>query len=298
MTVITVSTVGYGYLKAENPTPEGKVLIICLIFFGVGTIGYGVHTMSAFIIEGELRRFFRRSRMEKKIAKLRDHYVVCGLGRTGRTVVEQLQHAKVPFVAVDHSEHTLSRAKDPESILFIRGNATEDAVLESCGVEHARGLLACLDSDADNLFIVLSARQKNARLRIIARASDESTGRKMLKAGADHVVAPAELGALRMASAVLRPHVVSFLDVVTRTGDSPLSLEQVTLSASCSLCGQTLRQAELPQKAGVIVIGLLRGGGRDVTYNPTSDTLLSSGDTLIVLGHEDQMKKLMEIVLG
>jgi len=295
-TVITLSTVGYGYVKPVSP--EGQVFTILLILSGLGLLFYSLTTMAAFVVEGQLRSYFRRSKMENQIKRIRDHFIVCGLGQTGRTIVEELRQGGFPFVVIDRSEQALQHVSRPGEILLYVGDATDDTTLEACGLERARGLLAALDSDVDNLFIVLSARGKNPGLRIVARATNDASVRKMLRAGADNVIAPNQLGGLRMASLMLRPHVVSFLDVTMRSQTGTLRLEEVTLGKDSPVCGQTLREAALPQKTGLIVIAIRSRGSGAFVYNPRSDTRLEEGDVLIVLGDDEQMKKLHGVIEG
>jgi voltage-gated potassium channel len=293
-TVITLSTVGYGYI--ETLSPPGKIFTAFLILFGLGTLAYGLHSMTEFIIEGQLHTYFRRSKMEKRIRKIENHYIVCGLGQTGRSIVEELQHGHYDFVVVDKNEEALKGLPDTRNLLFYQGDATEDTTLEACGVERAQGLLAALDSDVDNLFIVLSAREKNPNIRVVARATNDAAVSKMIRAGADNVIAPNQLGGLRMASLMLRPHVVSFLDVTARSRGGNLRLEEVTIGANSRVCGMTLQDAALPQKTGLIVIAIRNQETGEFVYNPRSDTKLECGDVIIVLGDADQMERLSGVV--
>lgn len=293
-TVITLSTVGYGYVR--ELTPVGQIFTVFLILSGLGVLLYALTTSAAFVVEGQLRSYFRRSKMENQIRKIRDHFIVCGLGQTGRSIVEELRNGGFPFVVIDRSEQAVQHLQRPGDVLFHVGDATDDNTLEACGVERARGLLAALDSDVDNLFIVLSARGKNPALRIVARATNETSVRKMLRAGADNVIAPNQLGGLRMASLMLRPHVVSFLDVTMRSRTGTLRLEEVTVQNNSPVCGLTLRDAALPQKTGLIVIAIRSRGTGEFAYNPNSETRLDAGDVLIVLGDAGQMEKLREVI--
>jgi len=293
-TVITLSTVGYGYINELSPT--GKVFTIVLILGGLGVLAYALHSMTEFVIEGQLRSYFRRSKMENQIRKLENHFIVCGLGQTGRSIVEELKHDKTPFVVIDRNEEAFNNLPEPRGVLFYHGDATDDRTLDACGVERARGLLAALDSDVDNLFIVLSARGKNPGIRIVARATSEGAVDKMVRAGADNVIAPNQLGGLRMVGLMLRPHVVCFLDVTSRMHGGELRLEEVILEGNSPVCGLSLREAALPQKTGLIVIAIRSHTGGGFVYNPGSDTKLECGDILVVLGDDSQMRKLFEVV--
>ena len=294
MTVITLSTVGFGEIFPLHL--KGRIFTIILIMGGIGVLTYAVTSMITFLVEGELRQFFRRSKMQKQLAKMRDHYVVCGLGQTGRIIVDELSQAGHPFVVVDVNPEAVTLLDNPDSVLFVEGDATEDATLDACGVERACGLLAALDSDVDNLFIVLSARDRNPNLRIVARASSEVTVHKMRRAGADNVIAPNELGGRRMASVMTRPGVVSFLDVVTTSGDRSLRLEEAVIKKESRVCGKTLREVALPQRTGLIVIALRKQSTGEFVYNPQSGTRLECSDLMVVLGSSEQMVRLREVI--
>ena len=233
-----------------------------------------------------------------RLSKLQDHVIVCGTGRTGRQVVQELERMGTAWAAVERSSARVEKLREdfPEGIV-IEGDATRDDALEEAGVERARALVACLSADTDNLFVCLSARDLKPDLTIVARAYDEESMDKLYRAGATHVVSPNVSGAIRMASMLVRPSVVSFLDVATRSSELDLRMEQAAIPEGSPLTGSTLSEARIPQKTGLIVIAVRTPSdtreGRFV-FNPSADTRLEAGQELIVLGTVDQISELKE----
>jgi voltage-gated potassium channel len=292
MTVITISTVGLGYVGRQDLQPEGKIFTIFLIFCGIGIVAYAFETLTTMVVEGTLRDVLRRRRMEKKLDRIQDHYVVCGLGQTGRSIVREIQAAGLPYVVVDKDEECLRDLSRSEDFLFVQGDATEEATLERCRLEAARGLFAALNSDVGNLYIVITARDRWPDLRIVARATKESEMHKMQRAGADAVVTPNEIGGARMGIVMLNPGVVTFLDVLTENLGQQLRLEEVHICENSDLADKSLREAALPQRTGLIVIALRSGQQDRYVFNPGSAAVLGVGDRLIVLGSADQVAQL------
>lgn len=296
MTVITVATVGYGETRPLDPL--GRWFTTALILGGMGTILYAVSSVTAFFVEGELRTLLRRGKMDKAIARLSGHHILCGAGRVGSVILAELLRTGQKTVVVDRDMHLLEEEfQGNPGLLTVEGDATHDSVLERAGILRAKGLLAALSEDKDNLFVVLSARSMNPSLRIIARADEESTRDKLLKAGADAVVFPHTIGGLRMASEMLRPNVVTFLDQMLRWGDGSLRVEEAALGEGSSLLGRTLAEADLPGRTGVLVVALRSRGG-DFLFNPPSDQRLAPGDVLIVLADQAQRRALRDVVGG
>lgn len=301
MTVITLSAVGFEEVNDLNGNLPGRILVMLLLGGGLTTMGMWFAFITASIVEMDLAHAFRTRRTMKEIAKLRQHIIVAGAGRTGRQVVRELKAAGVPHVVIernpDHGE-TL-RGIFPDA-LVLEGDATRDETLVQAQVGAARGLVSCLSADTDNLFVCLSARDLQPNLTIVARAYDEETMQKLYKAGADHVVSPNLTGGIRMASMLVRPQVVSFLDVVTRGDGLSLRMEQVRIPANSALADRTLAEAKLRQKTGLIVIAVRRIDARqkegELIYNPGPDALVRSGDVLIVLGEQEQIEALKDVV--
>ena len=293
MTVITVATVGYGEVRPLDHA--GRWFTMALILGGMGTLLYALSSLTAFIVEGELGSLLRRSKMTKQIGKLDGHFIVCGAGRVGACILTELVKTGNKVVVVDQEPTHLEawRDKDP-GVLVLEGDATSDAVLESAGVVRAKGLLASLHADKDNLFVVLSARSLSPGLRIVARADEESSRDKLMKAGADAVVFPHHIGGLRMASEMLRPNVVDFLDTMLREKSGALRVEEVQLEAACGLEGRSLSEADVGGRTGAVLVAL-RHPDRRFEFNPASSRVLAAGDVLVVIGDRDQVASLRRL---
>lgn len=293
MTIITVATVGYGEVHALDTS--GRWLTIFLILGGMGTLVYSVTHLTAFIVEGEFRTLLRRNRMDKRIEKISGHYIVCGAGRVGRNIAEELCTMGHPTVVVDRDPDRLAHLDHLSNPpLVVVGDATDDEVLEKAGVHRASGFVAALATDSDNLFVVVSVRQLNPDARIIARVNLEEVAAKMLRAGADKTICPAHIGGLRMASELIRPNVVDFLDKMLRERNGKLRVEEARVTVEGELAGKTLQEAQIPKRTGCVVMAR-RVSGKEFEFNPRADALLSPGDVLIALGEVAQIRSLKEL---
>ena len=295
MTIITVSTVGFN--EVVPLTDAGKLFTVFLILCSAGSFTYALALVASFIIEGQFGYITRRIKMEKNIAMLSDHYIVCGYSRVALAVIKDLKKAGSQFIVVLEAE----RANDiPPGVdyLYLSGDPTSDDVLLHAQITNAKGLISCLESDKENLFVVISARSLNPELTIATVAKDESSFNKMLKAGADNVILPEVIGGKRMVSMILHPNVLSFLDVMTTTKTEGLSLklEEITIPEASSLIDKSLADAKIPQKTGLLVVAIRQKIG--YMFNPSSSTIMSAGDVLIVLGEGAQIGKLKEYVLN
>ncbi len=297
MTIITITAVGYE--EVRELTPATRVLATGLLAGGVTMMGIWFAVLTAAIVEMDLGHVFRTRRDMKNIEKLDDHVIVCGAGRTGLQIVAEMKTAGVPYVVVDIDQERAEevRQTDDDALVLV-ADATRDESLTQAGIDRARGLVACLSQDTDNLFVCLSARDLNPELTIVARAYEEQTMQKLYVAGADHVVSPNVTGGVRMAAVLLRPSVVTFLDVVARGEDLSLRLEQIDITGDSPLAGLTLEEARIPQRTGLIVIAIrLAASGADAEwrYNPGPDESMRAGDTLIVLGKPEQLDELTDL---
>ena len=298
LTAITITTIGFSEIPGELSTP-GRVLVVLLAFSGIGTLLYAVSNVTAFFVEGQLRDLIRRRKMEKRIEKLRDHYIVCGSGLVARYLVDERRRTRNPFAPVDDAGARLEKlAGGDRETNYVAGDVADDEVLVACGVERARGLLAALESDLDNLFAVITAHRLNPELRIVSLAVAEASIPKLRYAGADGVVSPNFIGSMRMVSEMIRPAAVGFLDVMLKDKHKNWRIEEATLHEGCRLCGRGLGEAMINEKAGVLVLGLRRPGSEDYVYNPPRDTTLEAGDTVVVLGSMDQIAALRQLVEG
>ncbi len=288
MTIITLTTVGYGeVLQGFEQVPHARGFTVALLVLGMGTVVYFASSLTALIIEGDLRRALRHTRMRKQIAKLEDHVVVCGAGSTGSHAIEELMEYKIKTVAIDMSRdrlEDLAEQHPAELFKYIEGDATDDHVLEEAAVSQARGIVAALADDKDNLFLVVSARQMNARARIVARGSDLQILEKLKKAGADTVVSPNYIGGMRMVSELLRPQVVKFLDDMRRD-KATVRIEEVLVPEGSPLSGKTLGNSGIRAVArDILVLAVQIPGGDGYRFNPGADFTLGAGMTLVVLG--------------
>ncbi len=290
MTVISLTTVGYGEITAVTGNVPAEIFTMLLITFGMGIILYGISTLTAIIIEGELSGILRKKKMEKEIKKLSNHYIVCGGGETGRPVIAELIMNGEPVVLIEQSEEIIERCKEIGDLLYIQGDAADDACLAAAGIDKAAGIIVTLSSDKDNLFTTMSARMLNSRVRIISRVISKSLEPKMRRAGANSVVSPNYIGALRMASEMIRPAAVNFLDSMLRSSRGNLRIHQINVSDQSPLAGKTLMEGGLEQDHELLVLGV-RYRNREMEFNPSPQLLLEKGMTLIVMGEVDNIAR-------
>lgn len=297
MTVITLTAVGFEEVWPLSPTGRGFTMF--LLIGGLTWMGLWFANLTSLIVELDLQDVLRRRRSMKEIAKMKDHIIVCGCGRTGRQVAQELETMTNQYVIIDKDPVRLEKLREflPEAHV-IEGDATHDQVLLEAGLLGAKGLVTCLSQDTDNLFVCLSARDLAAKLTIVARAYEEETMDKLYRAGADHVVSPNVSSAIRMASMLLRPSAVSFLDIATRSPELALRMEQSVIGTKSEVAGKSLMEAKIPQRTGLIVIAVRKQGaaGHGFTFNPVADTRLEAGDEVIVLGQEDQVAELKKLL--
>lgn len=280
MTVITIASVGYG--EVHPLSGSGRLFTIVLILCGSATLIYGLSVLTAFIVEGEFTDVIRRRKMRNAIARLNNHYIVCGVSTTGKYIIEELVKTGQSFVAIDKDPERIKMLTEA-NILNIAGDSTHYAVLTAANVEKAGGLFSALDMDGDNLLVVVSARGLNPGLRIIAKAVDEESERKLMQVGADRVVMPSFIGGLRMASEMIRPRVVSFLDTMLRSKDIAIRVEEIVIPHLSPLAGKTLVDAGILDIEGVTVVAVCDGKGACI-FNPPRERVIEPDDVIIVMG--------------
>ncbi len=288
MTIITLTTVGYREIHPLSV--QGTVFTIILIVGGVGSVLYLLSIGAQVILEGELHSVFGRKRLEKKIRLLKDHYIICGFGRMGKIICKELSDKKIPFVVVEKKSDSVV---DVDETIIFEGDATEDEVLKKVGIERAKGLVSVLPTDAENLFVVLSARGLNAELLIVARAGEEGSEQKLFRAGADRVVSPYHIGGLRMAHTILKPAVMDFIEFATKSGNIDLQMEEVSVKEGSNLAGLTLDECGIGRELGIIIVAIKKLDGQ-LAFNPTFRTTIKAGDTLIALGEISKLQILEE----
>jgi len=298
MTVITISTVGFGELAQMREVPGARGLTVALIVSGVGVLAYTQSNLTALLVEGVIGQALRRRRMQKDIEKLSGHIVVAGAGGTGKHVVEELVATRTPFVVIDRSDHILRQLSDDlcgGKMLWVHGDATLDHVLVAAGIARAKGVVAALTHDKDNLYVTLSARSLNAGARIVSKLVEDEAGPKILKAGASATVSPTMIGAHRLAGELIRPYVHEFLDQMVRDKDKNLRLEEVVVERGSTFVGLALKDTPIRRETRALVVAV-RGTDRVFTYNPEPDYVIGEGTTLIVLGETDSIVKLRQLV--
>jgi len=281
MTIITIFTVGFREVKELSPL--GQIFTIFIIVGGVGTAIFAFTRIAETVFEGTIHQLWRRRRMEKKIKNLKDHYIICGFGRMGKTVRERLEEEKLPFVIIDNNEEKLEELKINNGCLFIEGDATHEEVLIEAGIKKAKGLAALLPTDADNLYLVLTVRLINPSIFVLSKASDEEGERKILQIGANKVVSPYKLGGLKIAQGLIRPTLVDFMDLIIRRKELSLHIEEFIVKRDSQMINRSLAECDLRRMANVIVVAIKKPG-EDIVFNPSSEATIETGDTLLVLG--------------
>lgn len=291
-TIITITTVGFSEIKPLSI--EGRTITIFIIVTGIGTVTYSLGQLVGILVEGELGKFFGRKKLAKQIADLKDHFIVCGFGRIGRIICDELQADNIDFVII---EEDLSVAEELErkEILFIPMNATSDEALIEAGIMKARGLVTAVSSDADNVFITLTAKGFRPDIFILARSSDEKNESKLIRAGASHVVSPYLIGGRRMAQVLKRPTVVDFIDIATMGNKMGLMMEEATVGRTSGLIGQTIIESNLRQNYGVIIVAIKKQHG-EMVFNPMPSEKLEQGDVIVVIGKKDEMLRMQNIL--
>ncbi len=280
MTVITLATVGYG--EVHPVSPLGRAFTLVLIFTGVGYFLYVAGSIIQYLVEGRIRLILGRRKLDTQINKLKNHFIICGYGRIGRVLARFLVEKYVDVVVIERSEKRIAKL-DEDGVLYLVGEAADEAMLVKAGVHRARGLVTAVATDADNVFLVLIAKELNPDLFIVARASQNTTKKTLKAAGANKVISPYDLGARRMAHAILRPTVIRFLETAFADESTDIVMEQITVGQNSDLVGKTLMESEIRQKYDLILI-VIRKPDDTMTFNPKADTVIEAGDTMVVVG--------------
>ena len=292
MTVITVSTVGFREVGISND--QSELFSVLMIFLGVGVVGYAFTTFVAMLVEGKLVDLWKGSKMDRKISALNNHYIICGSGEMAEVIIDKFVEESLDFVVITNKHKDLDEYSH-DNILVIEGQSTEESVLEHAGIDKAKGLIATLDDEVDNIVTVLTARNLNSEIYIIANALSKSGSKKLMKVGANKTLSAIEISGNRMAYLMIKPNIISFLDVVTRIGDVELDLEEVIIKSGSYLENISLLDAQIPNKTGLIVLAIKKHEDKQMIFNPPIDYTFKTGDVLIVLGKENQFKKLRDL---
>jgi voltage-gated potassium channel len=290
VTVQTLTTVGYGDMPPRSG--PGRMFAVLVMLIGAGGVALAISTIVQSVVKWELVSTFGQRRLTRKMSKLRDHYIICGSGRVGSHLVRDLLAANESFVVIESDQQRAAEFSQ-RGVNVLVGDATLEATLRSVGVEHARGLAACLPNDADNVYVVLTARDLSPSLRIVARAAEEQAEAKLLRAGANHVIAPTIIGGHRMAVALTKPAVSEFMDSIT-ANELGLGFEQVEVDAASSLVGQELRSTPIRSDLDVVIISIRRQDGQ-ILFNPGGDATIENGDILIAIGRAESLTELNQL---
>ena len=291
MTVITISTVGYEEVIDLSANPGARLFVVVFILLSLGTITFAISSITAFIVEGELKNIIWRRKMDKKISKLKNHYIVCGADETAHTIVEELILTKRKFVVIEPSQEKIDQLSPFGDFLYIIGDSAEDQVLISAGIKKARGIILSLCKDEENLFIALTARSLNPDIRIVSKAIDLKSHNKMKKAGADAVVSPNYIGGMRMVSEMIRPAVVSFLDMMLKDRKKVFRFEEVCVEEGSHSIGKTLDECKIRENTDAILVAVRDKATGDYHFNPSPETQIKKHDVLIFIASPDMMKQ-------
>jgi voltage-gated potassium channel len=294
MTFITLSTVGFK--EVYTLSPAGRIFTILLIIVGVAGAAYTLRVLGEWVVEGEMKKLLGRRKMQKGLKELVDHYIVCGFGRVGRRVAQELCTRRVPFVIIDNDLQRIEQA-EKDRFMFVQGDSTADQTLVDAGIERAKALITAVANEADGVFIVLSARQLNPNLFITARAETDEGKKKLLRAGANKVISPYKIGAIRMALTTLRPNLVDFMQVITFDKETGLTIEEIQIKPGSPMINSTIRDCPIRRELGIMVAGIKKVG-RDVFLNPSPETKIEGGDILIVIGEKEGLEKLEKMCGG
>jgi voltage-gated potassium channel len=288
MSVITVTTVGYR--EVHEMSRAGEIWTVLLIFSGVGSALYVFTLLATVVVEGRLPQRLQKRRQTRMLNLVKDHFIVCGYGRIGSIIASQLQRQNVPFVVIERDSARLQQAM-MDGALAVQADASHEEVLKRVGIAQARGLIAAVGTDAENVYTVLSARVLRPDLYIVGRAEGEDATRKLLRAGADRVVSPYQIGAVQMAHTAIRPAVVDFMALTTSSENLELAMEEITIAKASTLVEKSLLDANLRQRFGVIVVAIQRQN-RHMEFNPEPDAAIHAGDKLVVLGRPHSLRRL------
>ena len=288
MTVITLTTVGYG--EVHEVSRIGQIYTIMLIFIGVAFFLYVAGSVVQFMVEGQIRTILGRRSLDKKIDRLKNHYIVCGYGRIGKVLCNQLKRKPIDLVVIDKNRELIPMFDD-DKVLYLSGDASDEAILHKAGIQRAKGLIAVLATDTDNVFLVLTARQLNPDLYIIARASRDESKLKLQAAGANKVESPYEMGAVSMAQRIIRPTVTNFLNLAFAHKRKDIQMEEIPVNSSSGLINVMLKDSGIRQQFNLIIIAIKKPDG-SMLFNPSYETIIEADDTVIAVGQEGNLKRL------
>lgn len=293
-TITTITTVGYGDFTPRSAT--GKIFTIVIIIFGVGTMLYSFSLITEIIIESRLRMILGRDKVQKKIDKMDNHYIICGCGRIGFLICRELAGEKIPFVVVDNNPEVIQKIQD-EGFIYCKGDATQDKTLIDAGIKRAKGIVCVLPTDAENLYVILTAKELNHEAYILSRSEEEESEHRLIRAGADRVMSPYTLGGSRMAMAILRPAMLDFIEITTRRQSLELRMEEIAICDNSLLIGQSLEASGIRENYGLIIVAVKKDSGKMI-FNPLASYIIANGDRLIAMGEDKNVKHFAEVCIA
>jgi len=294
LTVVTISTVGYGDVYARST--GGMLFTVFLIIAGVGTMFYTVGLVAETIVEGRLRAIMGKGKLKRIIKRMKNHYIICGCGRIGFLICRELAAEKVPFVVIERSPEVIQRIED-EGFLCYHGDSTIDKSLIEAGIKQAKGIVCVLPTDAENLYVILTAKELNPGVFVLSRSEEEQSEHRLLRAGADRVISPYTLGGMRMAMAILRPAMLDFIEITSRRQSLELRMAEVAVCDGSVVIGKTLEESEIRQNFGLIIVAVKKDSGKMV-FNPAASYIIENGDKLIALGEDDNVMRFTKVCAG
>jgi voltage-gated potassium channel len=292
-TMTTLSTVGYGDYTPK--TTQGKVFTVFIIILGVGTMLYSFGLISETVMEGRLRRLLGRDKLKKMIDKMNNHYIICGCGRIGHLICRELAAEKAPYVVIDNNPEVIQKIQD-EGFTYCRGDAKQDKTLIEAGIKKAKGIICVLPSDAENLYVILTAKELNQNIFIMSRSEEEESEHRLIRAGADRVMSPYTLGGVRMAMAILRPAMLDFIEITTSRQSLELRMEEISICKGSPFIGQSLEGSEIRKRYGLIIVAVKKDSGKMI-FNPMANYTIDEDDRLIAMGENENVKQFAESCL-
>jgi voltage-gated potassium channel len=293
-TIQTISTVGYGDYTPQ--TGEGKLFTIILIIFGVGTMLYTVGMLAETMIEGRLRALAGKGKQGKMIEKMKNHYIICGCGRIGQLICRELKADKMEFIVIDSDPEVIQKIEE-EGFVYYRGDATQDKSLLGAGIKRAKGIICVLPTDAENLYVILTAKELNPDIYVLSRSEEEESEHRLLRAGADRVMSPYILGGMRMAMAILRPAMLDFIEITTSRQSLELRMEEMSVCDGSPIIGKSLEESEIRHNFGLIIVAVKKESGKMI-FNPLASYVIEKGDKLIAMGEDDNVSRFTKVCVS